>query len=423
VGRGIKKLSDRFYDLGLSQKISYAFAFFFLINAIQHVIDNQGFIDPFAIAATAAITVFVILAQWDNLPIRYFQVTLLLVLSLLSVWVNDDPSAVAPFVLLSIGLAAAYKMSLFGRRTIGVLLWITVIIGAVAFIAGMIHGFSILQRINILNFMVVYLGLLFIIFEEETLSLKKQHAVLTRKAAELQPFAELGGNIAGLVHDFKGDLSGIYALASIERHSDNTDIADKLQYYGERLNERIQSVLYVATANDHVEPEEIHVEEMLRRVVYYFVGINRHLKHKIEINLEVPDGLIIGSRRNVMLVVLENVIKNSIEATEGYPDRTIHISAEPGNGAVRITVEHRGRHLPWATAGGRPVDVRRSNYFRRGRSGRPGGTGLGMINVVRALEILDAEMVMENLPVGVRSTILHPLDTRPDDVIHDRSSV
>ncbi len=418
MGRGTKKLRDRFYRLGLSQKISYAFAFFFLINAIQHVIDYERFVDPFAGSATVAIIIFVILAQWDNVVIRYFQVSILLILSLISVWTNDDPSALAPFVLLSIGLAAAYKMSLFGRKTTFVLLWVTIIIGAVAYFAGMVHGFTTLQRVNILNFMVVYLGLLFFIFEEETLSLKKQHEILTRKATELQPFAELGSNVAGLVHDFKGDLSGVYALASIERHSGNTDLGDKLQYYGERLNERIQSVLYVATANDHVEPEEIDVEEMLRRVVYYFIGINRNLKYKIDIDLNVREPLVVTTRRNVMLVILENVIKNSIEATEGYPDRTIQISAHRRDDMAQIVIEHRGRGLPWATVDGRPVNVRRSNYFRRGRSGRPGGTGLGMINVVRALEILDAEMDMENLPVGVRSTIVHPVNACPGETVH-----
>ncbi|MFA7566392.1 MAG: HAMP domain-containing sensor histidine kinase [Alkalispirochaeta sp.] len=409
MGRGTETLSNKFYSIGLSQKISYFFAFFFFLNTVQHLIDYSGFADPFGIASAVAVVAFLLLAQADNVVIRYFQVTLLILLSLISVWTNDDPSTLTPFILLSIGLAAACKMTLFGRRTVQVLFSVVIITGATVVAAGMIHGFTMLQRVNLLNFMVVYLGLLFIIFEEETLSLKKQRDVLTAQASELQPFAELGTNVAGLVHDFKGDVSGIYALATIERLSGNTETAEKLSYYGERLNDRIQSVLYVATAGDHSELEEIDLAEMLRRVVYYFVEVNRDLKHKIDFQLDTPQNQYITTRRNAIMVILENIIKNSVEATDGFAERKVWITTEQLDTHVRISVEHRGRQLPWDVKPGKPIDVRKSGYFLRGRSFKPGGTGLGMINVIRALELLDAEMTIENCPVGVRSIVTHPV--------------
>lgn len=399
---------QRFFSLALSQKINYAFAFFFLVNAIQNIHDYGGFTDPFKIAAVLMIVVFAALAQFDNLFIRYLQVTLLLVLSLLAIGTNSDPSQLSGFILLSIALAAAYKMSLFGRRTLLILGIVVAFTVAISYWAGGLHGFSILQRINIANFVIVYLGLLFFIFEEETISLRRQRDILTQQTSELQPFAELGTNVAGLVHDFRNDVARLYALASVERMSDNTEIADKLDRYADRINERIESILYVGTAANHPEADTINLQEMLRRVVYYFVEVNRDLKHQIDITLTAPEDVTVISRRNALLVIMENVIKNSIEATDGHADRTIEIRLSRAEDGARITIDHYGRHLPWDQPVGSAVDVRKSNFFRRGRSHRKGGTGLGMINVIRALEILGAHMTMENKTSGVCSVIELP---------------
>ncbi len=406
--RGIRRAIDRFFSLSLSQKINYAFAFFFFVAATQQLMDHRGFDNIFELSGFVSMFVFIGLAQFDNRAIRFFLFAMLVGLSFILIIPNDDPSDLSAFILLSIGLAAAYKMTLFGRGTLRVLFSIVLITIVAVFVGGTLHGFTFWQRINLINFVVVYLGLLFFLFEEETLSLRRQRDILTKQASELRPFAELGSNTAGLVHDFKGDIAGVYALSSIAGMSGETDIAEKLHYYGERLNERVDSILYVATAGDHYKEETVSLSEMLRRVTYYFVGINSGLKHQVPIVLELPDEVHVTTRRNTIMTILENVIKNAVEATEGAADRTITISLASVDTWAEITVTHRGRHLPWERAGDRPIDVRRSSYFRRGRSTKPGGTGLGMINVIRALEILNAEMTMENLPTGVRSVIRHP---------------
>lgn len=409
MGAGIRKASERLSTLALSQKINLAFAFFLTFNAVQSLVDFGGFApDSFASAGLIAAGFFLVFSRFDNRVVRWSQVILLITLSIVSVVNNDSAGDVAPFVLLSIGLAAAYKMSLFGRRTVGIVAWTAVVVMGVAYVSGMIHGFTVMQRLNIINFVLVYLLLLYFLFEEETLTLKRQRDILTSRAAELRPFAELGNNVAGLVHDFRNDVAGVAAIASIERLSENDELSEKLERYASRLTERIDSVLYVATAGDHFEPEEIHIDEMLEKVVYYFVGINRSIKHAVRMHLDVAEKITVLTRRNLMLTILENVIKNSVEATEGFADRDVWISARRVGEELEIVVEHRGRLLGRAIADNKPIDVRRSNYFRRGKSERPGGTGLGMINVIRALEILDAEMTMENLTSGVRTTLRHP---------------
>ncbi|TVR69859.1 MAG: sensor histidine kinase [Spirochaetaceae bacterium] len=404
VGVGTGRIRRLLHRPSLAQKISLIFAVFFFISAIRRLIDADIY-DPYHYAEFVIPLLLLTLALFDNFLIRFLQAGSLLVLGLLLIHTNANPSDISSFVLISVALAAAYKMRLFGRHVRTAFLVIVGVTVVLSVVSGRMHGFSPMQRVNIVNFILAYMALQYVIFEEETISLTKERDTLSRHANELRPFATLGTNTAGLVHDFKGDVAGLYALASIERLSDNAEIADRIQTYAGRLNTRVEAILDIATAADRVEPEEINVAELLRNVVYYFVEINRDLKHKVTISLDAPDALYYTGRRNALMVILENVIKNSIEATEGIAARAVTIEATPvsddaGSETLEITVRHNGRHLPPEALDRDALDVRRSTYFRRGKSTKPGGTGLGMLNTIRALEILDATMVMKNLPTG-----------------------
>lgn len=364
----------------------------------------------FQVGGLVVVVVFVGLSLFDNVVIRYVQVVGLLVLGFLLILVNANPSDVTAFVFISIALAAAYKMQLFGRNLRKALLGLAAATVLIAIFSGGIHGFSVMQRINIANFIFAYLALLFVIFEEETLSLRKQRDILSQHADELRPFAALGSNTAGLVHDFKGDVAGLYALASLEGLEEGNETALRIRNYAERINRRVDAIMDIATAADHYKPEEIDLSQVLQNVVYYFVEINRDLRHTIAITLDVEPGLTVHTRRNAIMTILENVIKNSIEATEGCADRSVSIHGyrvEKDNSVV-VTITHNGRSLPPGVAEARPLDVRRCNFFRRGRSTRRGGSGMGMLNVIRALEILNAQMTMANRSKGVESVVVLP---------------
>ena|GEM_PF-1557150 len=404
----------------LSQKINIAFAIFFLLAVVQTFVDHtlaDIFSDPASFVDLAMVVIavlFLFLSRYDNLAIRFIQIGSLMILSLVLVVTSDDGSDLVPYVLLSVSLAAAYKMKLFGitgtLRFLGIVIALTI---GLIFVGGVANHFTLAQMLNIVNFVVVYFLLLYFIFEEETIELYKRHEILTSRAEDMKPFAELGEHIAGLIHDFKGDISGIYALAEIERLSGNTDTSKKLLRYGERLEERTQAVMYVATGRERYDEETIDLSEMLRSVVYYFIEIHRDLKHKIEIELDVLDAMTFVSRRSLILVILENVLKNSVEATEGQMRRYIRVSADKEDGCLIILIENSGPPLPWDT-GGKPVDVRKKQLFRRGVSTKDGGTGFGMMNVVRALEILGADMTMENSSLGVLNRISFPCSKSPD---------
>lgn len=398
----------------LSQKINIVFGVFFLVGVVQTLID-QGLhyflyseIELVERIMGVVAILFLIVARFDNKVIRFTQIGLLIIISLVLVATQEAAWDLTAYILMSVTLAAAYKMRLFGEKgTLRFIVTVIVVTPVLIVRAGNLHGFTVPQQVLLISFVMAYFLLLYFIFEEETLVLQRRNEILTGDAEDMKPFVELGENVAGLVHDFKGDISGIYALSEIERLSGNNDTADKLMVYGERLSRRTEAVMYVATARDHFEVDTVDINTLLSSTVYYFVEINRDLKHKVDIKMQEMDFPSFRTRRSVLIVILENVIKNSIEATEGRPRRAIDISAERDGSTLRLEIENSGIPLPFTTKG-KPVDVAKSLFFKRGRTTKEKGTGLGMTNVIRSLEILHGRMFMENTTTGVKNTIIIP---------------
>jgi signal transduction histidine kinase len=399
----------RFRNITLSQKINLIFAGYFFVTTLRYLIDHGTLDTPYRIASSVGVVFLLLLAFFDNLLVRILQVGGLIVLGFLLILNYGDPSNGTAFAIISIALAAAYKMDLLGRQARSILLSIILITLVIALISGAIHQFSLMRRLNMVAFVLAFTALLYVIFEEETINLRRQRDTLSRHAAELHPFAELGNNTAGLVHDFKGDVAGLYAIAAIERLSDNAEAAERIQSYADRINTRVEAILDVATAVDRHETELLQLPQLLQNVVYYFVEVNRDLKHKVRISLEVEPELALVGRRNALMVILENVIKNSIEATADTTERAVRIRAlRNGHDTVVIEISHNGRSLVQLERETDPIDVRGSNLFQRGHSTKPDGSGLGMLNVIRALEVMNGEMTMVNLPRGVLCRAVFP---------------
>jgi len=405
----------RYRPYTLAQKLNLIFGAFFLVSSTLRIL-HYGFwiaLDPTNGIATEVVAllpigiVFLLLSRFDVAAIKYSQLGLLLFGALYMVFTEPDPGNLAPYLFLTIAMMATHRMQPLGRRTLPFLAIVALLALAGTFIAGTVYGYRLDQRLNLVNFGLAFFAILYVLFEEEIQLLRRQRETLNRRTEELLPFAELGNNVAGLVHDLRGDIAGIYAIAEIERLSGDPELAEKLAAYGERLNTRVDSIMYVATARDRTEVEDVDLQRLLESAIYYFAGVHREHKHKIEFVLEGDAGVTIRASRATVLVIVENVIKNSIEASEGQAERRITIAVDREDDRVLLRIANTGRPLPFGE--GAAIDVRRSGYFRRGFTDKAGGAGIGMYNVTRALETLGAEMTMQDIPTGgVVSTISIP---------------
>ncbi|SIQ54641.1 Signal transduction histidine kinase [Alkalispirochaeta americana] len=362
---------------------------------------------------------YLLLALIDHSLVRYLQVGVLFLISYAMVLFPSRAYNIPPYLVMSAALLAAHKMQLLGRNTTRFLGTQVIIAITLVFLAGALHGAALHQSMHLVVVVILCFATLYVFFEGEIAELRKERDHLNEQTLDLRPVAELGENISGVVHDFKGDVAGIYALAQIEEISGNSRVAQKLKRYGDRLNRRTNAILYVATARDREEPEVVHLQELLENTTYYFWGVKNAVRHEVKCSIQGNSQAAVQACRSTLLVIFENILKNSIEATEGRPDREIRITVtevEEESSMVQVTIWNSGWPLPFGD--GEVVDVRRDGFFQRGRSGKSGGSGMGMMNVIRALERLGAEMTMQDVPDGVESQVIIPritLESRQAD--------
>lgn len=403
----------------VSRKLNLVFGLFFIISSTLRILHFGFFIalDPTNGIATEVVVLLpvgiflLLLSLFDSAIIKYTQLGLLLFGAIYMVFTEPDPGNLAPYLFLTIAMVATHRMQPFGSRTLPFLGGVAILALAGTFYAGTVYGYRLDQRLNLVNFGLTFFAILYVLFEEEIEGLRRQRDRLSRRTEELRPFAELGSNVAGLVHDLRGDIAGVYAIAEIERLSDNSDLADKLQSYGNRLNRRVDAIMYVAAARDRMDAEDVDLYTLLDSAIYYFAGIHREIKHQVAFTLDGEKGVRIRARRATILVIIENVVRNSIEATEGQVERRISIRFEQVDDHVTIRIENTGRPLPFGD--GTLIQVGKGGYFRRGFTDKESGAGIGMQNVIRALTRLGAEMTMQDIPGGgIVSAISIPVTTR-----------
>lgn len=406
--------------LSLPQKVNLIFGLFFLVSATLNVVTFglDAFVDPARIDVPIMFAVsfgLLFLARFDNIVIRVAQFLLLIFFSLVVISMNEDPSSLTGFILLTIAIFVAQKAELFGNKTFYVLASAVGLAILAASWGGYRHGFANSQILNLVNFVLAYFAILYVLFEEEIQALRRRSSALEQQTEELRPFAELGENTGGLVHDLKGDIQGVKVVASMERLEGNEEAAAKIDRFADRMEERVQSILYIATARDSEAPEWVDLKQLVESAVYYFVGVNRSLKHALRFSVSCPPDIRIYARRANLLVIIENVVKNSIEATEGQPRREIEITGTADEETVELVIANTGRPLPWGDGG--PIDVLESHLFQRGKTTKPDGTGMGMHSVKAALRRLGGSMTIQNSDNGVRSTIRLPLLAEPSEQV------
>jgi len=121
------------------------------------------------------------------------------------------------------------------------------------------------------------------------------------------------------------------------------------------------------------------VEPIVRDTVQYF----RHRLPRVGRRVEIRESYSLTppvlANRVLLEWVLENLIKNSLDALEGTASGVVavEVGVENGGGEVRVTVEDNGKGIPAKD---------RARIFRPGFSTKQGGWGLGLSMAKRIVE-------------------------------------
>lgn len=123
--------------------------------------------------------------------------------------------------------------------------------------------------------------------------------------------------------------------------------------------------------------EVMDVQPILEETATYFRARIPHRESTVQICEEYGQLRPVRANRDLLTWVMENLVRNSLEAMEGAGRVTLRAEWEPGAAEVRIQVEDTGRGMTGRV---------RSRLFRPGFSTKKRGWGLGLAMAKRIIE-------------------------------------
>lgn len=198
---------------------------------------------------------------------------------------------------------------------------------------------------------------------------------LARIAQERERLADLGAIAARLVHDLGNPISGLSMQAQLlmrrvrkqKRPASDTLLqpAERILHAVERLNTLIRGFMDFAR-EQRLEIEEIDVEDLARSVLDLWAAQRGDGGVALELECAAAIGTVRGDESKLRRV-LENLVKNAIDAIGDRPGMVRVTIENPQPGRVRISVADDGPGVA------PDVDV-----FRLFETTKPQGTGIGL---------------------------------------------
>ena len=207
--------------------------------------------------------------------------------------------------------------------------------------------------------------------------------------------AAVGKLAAGVAHEIRNPLSSIKGFATWfrERYNDrdkDREVADVMIQEVERLNRAVTQLLELSKPL-HVTKTLLNIEEIFAHSIKL---IAQELDEKgVTVDLQVDRSLKqkqIMSDPDRLSQILLNLYLNAIQAMEEHGGTLGILATETGSGTGKgllLEVSDTGRGIDAAD-----LEHIFDPYF----TNRPGGTGLGLAMVHRAIEALGAEIRVES---------------------------
>jgi two-component system, NtrC family, sensor kinase len=219
-----------------------------------------------------------------------------------------------------------------------------------------------------------------------------------RSLAQSEKLAAVGELAASLAHELRNPLAGIQlALENLHRDLADGNARQRLDPAIAELK-RLTALLNDVLGQSRQTPEAPVPVQLSKSVAELLTLARYQISGGIVLVQDIPDDLICMLPEGRFRQALLNLALNAAQATG--ETGTVRVIAGRADGKLRLSVEDEGPGFPEAM-------VRAGvQHFR---SGREGGTGLGLATVRRLALDLGGELRLENLePRGARVTLLLP---------------
>jgi len=368
-----------------------------------------------ALWLSAATLTGVLSIRKDTQINRVALVVTLLGVSYIMIYVlrYDD---LGPDILVIAAAAVAHRLELLKKRPVLVL---TALFGSV-FLVRLIGGIqneslNIFRKTNQTILTVAMGAFLYWIFEEDIVTLRREKQLIQQEIDSIVPFAEFGKNSTGIVHDFKNDAALFSALTSITRQSlgepIDQNLVSRLEHLTKRLSNRIQLILTATTVHSHSQKDEqfFDLHHTVEASIYPFKA-SLDFRTVLEVEaLSILKGVTMRGRRDLLIAILENLLRNSCEAVLAHASSEVPLVTVRAPSNREIVIQDNGSGFPFCPKGCVHENCLFCPKIRLGVTTKIHGSGLGMHRITQAADMLGIEVIIRSeRNHGVTSTIRIP---------------
>jgi signal transduction histidine kinase len=203
------------------------------------------------------------------------------------------------------------------------------------------------------------------LLSDRTADLLKANAELTLAAKT----SAVGAVTAHLLHGLKNPLSGLHALVANQRQAPVGAAKSHWEAAAasaRRMQDLINDIVRVLRDENGGTPYEVTPAELLDLVAAKAQPAAREAGVLFEIQGTAP-GVLSHRQANLIMLILDNLIANALEATPRGKAASLHLAAQ--GQALRFEVGDQGPGFP---------EELRPSLFTPGRSSKPAGSGIGL---------------------------------------------
>ncbi|MFP4151632.1 MAG: sensor histidine kinase [Alkalispirochaeta sp.] len=419
---------SRYFQINLV--LAILMAVFILQSLLSIVVQGKVF-EPdrflsFAVYPAFFLVFFFLMWLPDTTTTRSVQVISLVAFGTL-VTLLVTPKEIGGDIVFVLAAAMAYKHGLLKRHLLlKTVLLFTILVATRLYLVFFTDRLEFRRVIGQLAIALSFIPILYWIFEDELRRTTREKHQLERRTKQNMPFVEFGRNVSGIVHDFKNDL-GLFSmfgrLLEMNRGVPVTDAQiEAYTGYLNRFEERIRRILMVTHLSRNEGVQELPLRPLLESVLYAF-QTNLDFRRTVNFSVDLSGAdLTVRTDPFELVTIVENVVRNSCEALVeryGSTDDAISgaflsISATADTGTITVIIGDNGPGIPQCSRCSRRNCIHCS-FFEIGKSTKPGGTGIGLINVRDAAARIGGDVIISSVAgEGVTTKIVIPREAPVD---------
>ncbi len=236
--------------------------------------------------------------------------------------------------------------------------------------------------------------------EEYNKTLEQEVDDRTSQLLAIKSEAEIGKHTSQIVHNLNNYLSNI--LGSLDLmgkfiSEENTDLEKAREFYKyaisstENLGKVVAEILIRARNGECIVEENVDINQLIEKAMLFW-NINPTWKYKIKKELRLASELppFTGSQIQIKQI-LDNLIKNSIDAMENSENKVLRFSTGIKDGNILVEISDTGDGISQENI---------QKVFSPGYTSKPigKGTGLGLASVKTMVEAYSGSISIDSKP-------------------------